>query len=100
MHEEGLDGIADPWPLHLGIKHDLLSHREVGRQIHIDVTEALLVRDHWDRRHLLHSPDQFLPPSGDNQVDVSIQLQKGMHSCPIRDLHDPDGPPGKSRRLR
>ena len=64
------------------------------------MTETLLVGNHRDRGHLLHCPDEFFPPSGDDQIDVPIELEEGVHRRSISSLHDPHHSLGEAHGLR
>ncbi len=79
VHQQGLGGVADPGPLHLGVDDDLDGHLGIGVGVHVDVVVA---RGRVDHRHagvLLQERLQLLAPARDDQVERALHLHQPPH---------------------
>jgi hypothetical protein len=64
IDQQRLGGAADPGAPHLGVEQDGLGHVELGRPVHVDMADALEMREHRHPRLRLHRATRLLPPRG------------------------------------
>jgi len=72
MKENRFGRVADPWPLDLGVEHDLSLQDRPSNLRPRTRAVAGVVFDDRDARLLDDGPDQRLAAAGDHQVDVLL----------------------------
>ena len=99
MHEQGLDGVADPRPLRLGVVHQVGGHPEIRGRVDEDVHESLVVLQDRDTGALCDHPDELFPAPGDDQIEVARQIQQRGDRRPVGVLDELDRVGGRADLL-
>ncbi len=79
MHQQALQGVADPGSLHLAVEHDFQGLGQVRPLIHIAVAHAHVVLEHGHGGLGHHGADEALAAPGNDHVDVLVQLEQRGH---------------------
>ena len=77
MHQQSLHGVAGCRIVSLGVNHNLDGLVQVGVLIKIGVADAVsMAKDGDSLGSLLDRPDQLVRASGNDEVNVVVQLQQ------------------------
>jgi hypothetical protein len=79
MDEQRLERVAHARSLGLGIQREADRHVEVGRGVHEEMDEPLVVLEHGHARCLVDPAHEVLASARDDEVDESVQLQERAH---------------------
>ena len=83
IDQQGLEGVADARPLHLGVDGDLGRHRGIRARVEIEVHHAGAGLDHRDLRFAHDRVDEGGAPARDQHVDETARLhQRGRSVAP------------------
>src|SRR5215468_11269498 len=73
VDEQRLGRAADAGAPHLGIEQDRARHVELRRTVHVDVANALEMREDRHARLRLHARDQALATAWNDDVDRAVE---------------------------
>ena len=91
MNQDRVQRVAYRRPLGLGIKYDVGGHVQLGAPVDVGVADA---DPAGYRRHggvFGYKPDQAVSAPGNQQVDMVLHSQHGIHQGPVRVIHELDG---------
>ena len=91
VHEQGFHGVAHPRALQLGVQANPLRLVQIGRGVHVGVTQAGEMLDDRDGRGAGDGPDQFLATARNDDVDVGVLLQQQAHRVAVGRAHELHG---------
>ena len=76
MDDERFGGVAHTRTLHLRVEHDVERAAQVGRRVHVHVTVTVPVDDDRNGGVLTDAGEQLRSASGDQTVDVVVELHQ------------------------
>ncbi len=100
VHQQGISGIGGRRKLHLGVHHDVLSQRQVGIRIDIDVTDPHVMAQHREARLLDHCFSQPNAAPRNDRVHIFIVPQQFQYSLALGPFHEHHRPGGHTGLLR
>ena len=87
MHQKALQGVAHPGPLGLGVFHHGHGHVLVHVGVHVGVAHALEMLEHGHGGGLGHGAHKTFAPTGDDDVNVLVELAQGVDGLMPRHGH-------------